>query len=185
MDIKLVPMTRDKQDIKWAKGLLVSAFPPEERPPFFYVMKRGAGKTAVWLKITADGENAGFFYLVTEGDPVYLCLFAIDPALRGQHIGTQALQSLLDMYRGKRLFLAIERTDENADNLPQRISRKNFYLRCGLRESHRLMQEGSVIYEMLGVGGEVRSEEYEALMRKWFGFPLRCFVKTRIFEPQK
>ncbi len=182
MDIKLVPMTQDKQDIKWAEELFLTAFPRDERPPF-YVLTRGVGRNGVWLKILADGENAGFFYLITEGDPVYVCYFVIAPALRGQHIGTQAVQALLDRYSGKRLFLAIERTDENADNQSQRVSRKNFYLRCGLRESHRLMQEGPVIYEMLGVGGEVRGEEYEALMRKWLGFPRRCFVKTRILEP--
>ncbi len=182
MDIKLVPMTRDKMDLAWVKGLFLSAFPPEERPPFA-VLKRGVRRNAEWLKITADGENAGFFYLITGGGLVYVCHFAIDPALRGQRIGTEAMRLLLERYAGKRLFLAIERTDRDAENLPQRVSRKNFYLRCGMRESHRLMREGSVVYELLISGGEIQSAEYEALMRKWFGFPLHCFVKTKILEP--
>ncbi len=72
MDIKLIPMTRDKRDVKWAKDLFLTAFPRDERPPLFSVLTRGGKRNAVWLKILADGENAGFFYLVTEGDPVYV-----------------------------------------------------------------------------------------------------------------
>lgn len=181
MNIKIVAVKNNKQDMKWAKRLYLSAFPSEERAPFF-MLKQKNGKNSVWLKITADGKNAGFFYLITNNDAVYLCYFAIAPAYRGRHIGTKALKMLLDKYKGKRVFLAIERTDENADNMDERIKRKNFYLRCGLRESHKLVQEGNMKYELLVHGGEVNNNDYEPMMRKWLGFPLSCFVKTKIIE---
>jgi len=167
--------------MKWLKGLFLSAFPPEERPPFA-VMKWKAKKNVTWLKILADENDAGFFYLVAENDLIYVFFFAIDPAYRGRHIGTKAVHMLLQKYAGKRIFLAIERTDEVADNLQERIKRKSFYLRCGLKELHQMVQEGSVTYELLGSGGAVDNREYTSLMKKWMGFPLFCLVKTQIIE---
>lgn len=172
MELQLVQIQNDKQEMKWIRRLFVSAFPREERPPFF-MMRRGVKRGSQWWKITADGQNAGFFYVISDTETAYVFYFAILPEYRGQHIGTQALQMLITKYEGRILYLAIEPIEQEAPNLQERINRKNFYLRCGLLETGLSIREGGVTYEVLGTSERISSEGYLALMKNWGGWYLR------------
>jgi RimJ/RimL family protein N-acetyltransferase len=176
-EIKLVEMSAERAEMKWVKKLFVSAFPRNERPPFFIM--RWRMKKARWLKIVANGENAGFFYLVENDSRAYLFFFAVEERLRGKRIGTEALKILTDEWKGKCLYLAIEPPDENVANYAERVSRKEFYKRCGFLETGQFLREGNMIYEVLGNGGEVTDPEHKKLMKKWLGLPLIGFFEIR------
>lgn len=170
-----------KKDMPFMKSLFLSAFPPEERPPFF--MLRICRKENVkWWTIRYKGQNAGFFYVVDYKDISYVFYFAIEKSMRGCGIGTAAMKKLKRQNRGRRLFLAIEPPDENAPNPHERIARKNFYCNCGLYDMHQKLREGRMIYAMLGTGGIVSDKEYKTLMKKWLPFPLKFIFTFGITE---
>ena len=180
-DVRLARMGRDRREMKWMKALFISAFPPEERPPF-YVMRRQAKHNVDWWKIL-DGERlAGFFYVLRGGGLAYVFHFAVHPDFRGRGVGTAAVRALMRQYAGDNLFLAIERIDPAAENYAERVRRKNFYLRCGLRDLNQHVQEGEVVYELLGTGGRITNAAYRALIDPWLPRFYRRRVKMEILD---
>ncbi len=177
--VSLQKVKADKQEQNRIRGLFLSAFPWVERPPFF-LMKRHARRNVDWWSIYQDEVWAGFFYVIRDEKNAYVSFFAIDPAMRGKGCGTEAVARLIQQYGGKCLFLAIEPVEEGAENYSQRVSRRNFYLRCGLSPLGKYIQEGPVVYELLGIGGDVQDRDYRALMGRWLGVPLKFFVPTRV-----
>ncbi len=180
-DVQLRRVDGSRGERRWIRRLYRDAFPPEERPPFFLLRLR-AKENVDWWRIEARGELCGFFYALTDRDLAYVFFLAIDAGARGQGVGTAALRELLRIYAGKRVFLAIEQLDPAAKNYGERVRRKQFYQRCGLEEMHKRMQEGGVVYELLGTGGSVSDAEYQALIRQWLPRPLAKLIPMRILE---
>lgn len=166
MDVRLSKSAWSPVELWQAKRLFLTAFPPEERPPF-RVMRQRARCGVDWWKVLADGKFAGFIYVLRNAELAYIFHFAILREYRGRGVGTAAIRELTRVYEGRRLFLAMEPVDPAAPNLAERVARRSFYLRCGMKEMGQHVQEGDVIYELLGTGGRVRNEEYQALIRRW------------------
>ncbi len=174
---KLQPRTPDFQ---LCKRLYHTAFPADERAPFWLMQRRMKHPDVDFWGIYADGICAGLMYVVSYGTLSYLFYFAISDACRGKGIGSRALAALRETYPDHRIFLAIERLEETAPNYPERVRRKAFYERNGFEDLHLFLQEGPVIYALLGCGGTVTPEEYDALITVFTGKLLKRFVKMRI-----
>lgn len=181
MDVQLSKETWTRKELRWAKGLFLRAFPPEERPPF-WVMTWRSKQNVDWWKVFADGKLVGFLYILVNKELAYIFHFAIDEAARSKGVGTMVLRKLTDLYTGRKFFLAIEQLDPSAPNLPERVARKNFYLRCGMRELHQRVQEGEVIYDLLGTGGQVTDAQYQSLLKEWIAWPYACRVTMKVLD---
>ncbi len=176
--IVLERVRQERAELRWIRTLFRTAFPLSERPPF-YILRHFARRNVEWLKINAAGEAAGFFYTLLGEKSAYVFFFAIRPELRGHHIGTEALEALLERYAGRTVFLAVEPEEEGAPNLEERIRRKEFYRRCGLVPSGQRVWEGPMVYEVLGTG-PVPTDEYYRIMHHWLGPVFTCLVPTGI-----
>ncbi len=172
----------DAADYKNIKTLYKSAFPPEERPPFF-IIKNKAKKGKAQMLAARDGETfIGFAYLICCLDMAYLFFFAIDEAKRAMGYGSEILRLLRERYQGKRLFLAREQLDETADNYSQRVSRRNFYRKSGFEDLPCRIKEASVVYDVMGIGGNISPKEYDELITSWAGGLIRKLVDMRVLE---
>lgn len=170
----------NKEDILRVKQLYLSAFPKEERPPFFFLrrgLKRKGGKLLVAKE---QGKFLGFAYLVGTETLGYLFFFAMEETSRGLGYGSQVLRLLKEAYCGKRLFLARETLEDTADNYAQRLRRHKFYLRNGFEDLPCQIQEGPVVFDVMGIGGEVSPQEYTDLMDAWGGKWLRKAAKMHM-----
>ena len=167
-----------KGDYPWLKKLLLTAFPREERPPFALLRWRCRDNVDWWV----IDDRAGFFYVIRGQGLAYVFFFAIRPEHRGQGLGTAAMKRLIEMYPGANLILAIEPLDPAAPNYSERVNRKRFYERCGLRALNQRVREGAVVYELLGVNGPVDPAAYSALMDAWSFWPWRWIVPMEMVE---
>lgn len=179
--ITLKLVKNEEQELARIRELFVSAFPVQERPPFFFLKCR-AKQNVDWWNIYQDEIWAGFFYVIKKEDLIYVCFFAIAPSMRKKGCGTEAMKQLIRQYSGKRLFLAIEPVDPKAKNYQERVKRKNFYQRCGLIPLGENAQEGWVVYELLGTGSKILEKEYKSVMEPWLGWPLKYFIPVRILS---
>ncbi len=174
--------TAEKTDYKQIKKLYVNAFPPEERPPFF-MLKRGEKRGFGDMLTAWDGDEfIGFVYLVVGDDTAYLFFLAIDENKRGRGYGSDILGAVAKIYKEKKIFLAREQLDEAAENYEERVRRHSFYLKNGFVDLPIKIKEASVTYDVMGIGGNVTSEEYDKLITHWCGKFMRKFVDMRIIE---
>ena len=151
------------------RRLYLTAFPAEERAPFWMLRHRRSRETVDFWSIYADGTWAGELYIVHDGKLSYIFYFAVDDRQRGHGIGSLTLLALRRMYPDHRICLAIEQLDPDAPNYAERVRRKRFYERCGYVDLHSKVQEGSVVYLLLGTGGAVQAKEYAHLMQRYMG----------------
>lgn len=173
----------DKSDKKQLKRLYLTAFPSEERCPFFIMMNREKRGKSEMLIARDKGRFIGFAYMVCDEKLAYLFYLAVDDSERGKGYGTEIIEALKEKYKGRRLFLAREQLDKSAENYEQRVNRHNFYLHCGFEDLSCCIKEGPVVYDVMGIGGNVTAEEYHSLIKDWAGILLKI-VDMKIIEKQ-
>ncbi len=114
--------------------LYKTAFPGNERKPFFmFLWGRKQGKYDLMAIRSEDNEFLGLAIVITCGEYALLDYFAIEKSKRGVGVGTLALKLVQKRYKDKKFLLEIETTYIKCDNLTQRLARKKFYERCGMK----------------------------------------------------
>jgi len=180
-DIRLVDIKQDTSHLADMQRLYNTAFPSDERAPFGWLV-RGAKKDNIDFLACMNGKEwVGLLYTVNYNDLSYIFYFAVDDNQRGKGCGTAILKAAQEKYSGRRLFLAIEEVEEKYDNYGERVRRQHFYENAGFIRTEQKMQEATVIYDLMSVGGRIGSKEYRKLMRSFGG--LRTYlIPLRIFE---
>lgn len=182
MSIILKKINKKSYDIVKAKKLYIKSFPAKERAPFFLISAKSDKKDVDFWGIYDDSKWVGFMYVINYMKISYIFYFAIVESARGKGYGSFAIKEVLKKYKGKRIFLSIEPIDKKASNYPQRVKRKQFYLKNGFEQLGLKLQEGSMIYELLGVGGKVTPNEYHRLISNYMGKFLSRIVVMKILE---
>ncbi len=181
MDLTLTDIKQDKAAWRQIAALYKTAFPADERAPFWLLKRKALQGRAQMLAAYDAGQFAGFTYLVIYRDLVYLFYFAIDDARRGKGYGSAVLQALRREYPEQRIFLAREQLDDQAENAAQRRTRHQFYLANGFADWPCQIKEASVIYDVMGMGGDnVTPQEYQALIEGWCGSLMRRLIDMRV-----
>ena len=137
------------------KNIYMEAFPKEERKPFFF-----------------------FYRSVRKGKSEIL--LAVSNQIRSKGTGSKILGEICRQYDDKRILLLIEKIDETANNLEQRIARKRFYLKNGFESSGVLMQGVSGDMEILCHGGSISEDEFIAVQTHALGRILFGLSKTKV-----
>ncbi|MDE7289982.1 MAG: GNAT family N-acetyltransferase [Oscillospiraceae bacterium] len=158
--------------------LYKTAFPADERAPMWLLAWKSEKDYVDFWGLYADGKWAGLAYVISEGTASYLFYLALSENLRGKGLGSKALQSLKKHYSTQRLFLALEQLDESAENYEERIRRRNFYLKNGLKPLPLTIREATVTYDVMGTG-EIAPEEYESMMKKYLGSASKIVSASR------
>ena len=145
---------------KLLKSLYLSAFPVSERKPFHLMqIWEKAGKMEI-LELCDKDMFCGLVVTALCGDLVLIDYLAIVPELRGQGIGTKAIELIRRRYTDKRIFLEIESTLEESDGMEQKLSRKKFYLNNGLTECGFCVKLFGVNMEILSFNENITFDEY-------------------------
>lgn len=153
------------------------AFPEEEKKPVGYIEKLVSENKMSVYAILEENEFAGLVITLTDKKSTILDFFAICPDKRGKGLGGKALKILKEKYKDKPFILEIETIDENADNIRERIRRKNFYLRNGMKETGVIVNMYQVDYELLSFDGKLSFEIYDELMKNIHGDEIKHHLK--------
>lgn len=157
--------------------LYVESFPAAERAPYRLMLRTIKKGRAEMLVAIENEEMVGFSYMVCNETLAYIFYLAVREDLRGKGFGSVLLTDMKERYKGKKLFLAREQLDESADNYEQRKKRVQFYQKNGFVDLPCKIKEASVIFAVMGIGGNVSAKEYHDLIVKWGGW-----LKTRILD---
>ena len=147
-------------DLLKIKTLYREAFPKCERKPFSIILSMAEnGKTDLWLFEDENGF-AGMCATINGSDTVLIDYLAVTRKRRGKGTGSKMLALLLEHYRDFGVFLEIEMLDESAKNNAERIRRREFYLKAGLKPMDTYAKLFGVNMELLGVNCHLTFDEY-------------------------
>lgn len=168
MNFTVKRFTKNSRDIDAVKRLIESSFPPEERVSTDFIFDFNDER--VEFLLFYDGDLfCGFVYLFNGAQDIsFICWLAVEENLRGKGYGGKILQYVREEKSNCRIFLNIERVDVPAENLEQRLKRKNFYLSNGYHETGIYNTFRGVDYELLVNGGEISAEEVEKFLDELF-----------------
>lgn len=159
------------------KALYRSAFPADERIPFWLFMWKAKRKGVDFLSFYEGAQWVGFSYIISVPGLSYVFFLAVDDMVRGSGYGSRILTIIKRHYAGNRIFLAIEQLDPKAGNYKQRLKRRSFYEKNGFAFLGQKVKEGNVTYQLMGIGGSVDGKEYKRLMSGYLGRLFGKFVK--------
>ena len=152
---------------EWADiyRLYHSAFPRSERKPFSMILKmQQQGKTDVWY-FRREGRFAGMIITINGPQHILLDYLAVAEKHRGTGIGTEILQLMRRHYVGKGVFLEIESVYERSKNQAERLRRKHFYEKSGMKSMGVFVWLFGVKMELMGFDCKLSFEEYHAFYR--------------------
>lgn len=140
--------------------LYQSAFPPSEKKPFSMIIKmHRKGASDVW-RFTRDGKFAGIIITINGENHVLLDYLAVEKNQRGTGIGTEILRLMGEQYKGKGVFLEIESVYEDCENKEQRLRRKHFYEKSGMKSMDVFVWLFGVKMELMGFDCRLSYEQY-------------------------
>ncbi|MBO8463219.1 MAG: GNAT family N-acetyltransferase [Firmicutes bacterium] len=166
-----------KEQLAQIKQLYETAFPKEERKPFFLLQWQMKRKVMEILSI----EENGFVGLLISSfykDLVLIEFLAIDDKRRGEGLGSKVLDLAKKRYQARRVVLEIEIPDENAAISDNKVRRKEFYARNGfLPAGVEVMFHGVPMMLLTIDGKSVTFAEYKKLYQNTSGYLITSLLK--------
>ncbi|MBP3683658.1 MAG: GNAT family N-acetyltransferase [Oscillospiraceae bacterium] len=156
---------------QWAQvyRLYQKAFPSSEKKPFSIILKKyRQGVTDIW-RFTREGKFAGLIITINGVENILLDYLAVEEGQRGTGIGSEILVLMRKHYGGKGVFLEIESVYEECDNQAQRLQRKHFYEKCGMKSMDVFVWLFGVKMELMGFDCCLSFEEYHSFYRDNYG----------------
>lgn len=162
---------------KQVRQLFISAFPREERPPMWMLIRRCRQGKAQFCAVLDGDRFVGLIYVIGNDRVKTLMFLAIAEDARDGGYGSEILKCVHQKYKNTKMFLNIEPLDKDAPNYDQRCRRKAFYNRNGMDLLDYQVREAGVTYEMLTYGEYVTKQEYEEVMTEMYGSLLYKIIK--------
>lgn len=167
----------DPKHIRQIEQLYTAAFPACERKPFSLIRQKQAEGLTDIFALEEKNAFCGLAITMKAGDLVLLDYFAIMEEKRGKGYGKMALQALFSHFTGKRFFLEIESTLSEAENMPQRLKRKQFYLKNQLTELNLYANVFGTDMELLAYQSTLTFDEYIGVYSTVYGQEKAACVK--------
>ena len=171
--------TAGSLDKKFILELYLEAFPPEERKQFSMIEQKAAMGSMEILVLKEGKKRVGLAVTALEDELVLLDYFAIAPQYRDMGYGTDAFGLLRELYGDRQFFLEIEEPEDGAPNQKDRLRRKKFYLRNGMKETGIRIVLFGVDMEILCAGDGLTFGKCERLYRELLGPMYAEMVKLR------
>ena len=141
------------------------SFPRSERKPFRIIRSmHKKGKTDV-LCVSENGKFCGFATTINGKNCVLLDYLAVRRKMRGKGAGSAILGHMLAVYGNSGMFVEIENPYEDCSKRDERMRRRNFYIRNGMKPLNVFARVFGVNMELLGSGVALTFEQYREFYR--------------------
>lgn len=150
------------------RKLYDGSFPDNERIPWGKLVST-LDDSRIMMVYYADDVPAGMSFVYIHESVVYLGYLAVEEKMRSKGYGTEILHMILDAYPESKIVVDIETVTEDSGNYKERRKRKDFYLRCGFKETGTAYSFYHVDYELLSYNGIVLADEFRDLILEHWG----------------
>lgn len=152
---------------KEVKKIYVDSFSKEERMPFALMLLLTKITRTEFLAFYDENILCGFIYMAAVSNITFIMFFAVDKRLHSKGYGSQILKEVQTIYPDNKIIVTIERCDVEAENIKDRIRRKNFYIKNGFTETGYFTELSKIEQEIIIRNGDFSSEEFSNFLREY------------------
>lgn len=181
MNLEVVPVKFSSAAYAPVKDLYQRAFKESVRIPLPLLLLLAERKTCDFNAYYDGDTFLGFSHCMDFEHEGYVFYLAVEDSLRSKGYGKAILDKIKERYAGKPICMDIEVLDPEAEDYDLRLRRLQFFERNGFHRTNVHIQDGNVIYEV--VGSEDFSDVYTYAndFNKWmFGL-----FDVRLIDPNK
>lgn len=175
MSFKAVKIKRTMSDYKEVLEIYKKSFPKVEQFPILLLRLMSHLKGINSVAFYDDNKLCGFSYFLVNEETVFILFLAVNDKIRSKGYGSRIISWIKDNYPNRKIFLDVEKLEDNAVNEDQRIKRIEFYKRNGIFQTNQFFTYGNVIYEILCTDKGFNKEDYNRNLVSYF----KIFKKER------
>ncbi|WP_165210781.1 GNAT family N-acetyltransferase [Streptococcus tangpeifui] len=131
------------------ESLYLTAFPPEERLDWDWLLKKADSGQADFVAYYDDSDFVGFTYSLMSDTVYYLLFLAVVEDKHSQGYGSAILAKVAQQAGSRIRVLVIEPSDQAASNYGQRLRRLAFYQSNGYHLTPHYYYEGPEVYQVM------------------------------------
>ena len=165
--IEKVRKSKHRQAIK---NIYTSAFPKEERMPFWMMNLMSCLWNTEFLAFSDQKTPCGLVYMATIGKQTFIMFLAVDEPLRSKGYGCQILTRIRTLHPDNKIIVSIEPCHEDAADIAIRLRRKDFYCRNGYQESGYRMKLSGTEQEILLQNGTFDMHQFKRFFMLYSNF---------------
>ncbi|MBO4364730.1 MAG: GNAT family N-acetyltransferase [Eggerthellaceae bacterium] len=167
MNLTVVPVKFMTETYAQVKDLYIRSYKEDVRIPIAILMLLSERKTCDFNAYYDGDTFVGFSHSMNFEHEGYLFYLAVREDLRSHGYGSAILEKIRALYPGKPLCMDIEALDPRADDYEQRLRRLEFFEQNGFHRTHMHIQDGDVIYEVVGSDDFFDVFTYAKDFNKW------------------
>ena len=167
MDLRVEHVTRKSKEKQKIKEIYTSSFLKKDRMPFWLMLIMAKMRNTEFIAFHDKYTLCGFVYMTTIENLTFVMFLAVDENIRSKGYGSRILDKIQSMHTDNKIIISIERCDEDAKDISQRIRRKKYYVNNGYVETGYLVELENKKQELLIKNGEFDEDEFCLFFKKY------------------
>ena len=158
---------RKLKDYRSIVELIITAFPPEERIPFWMLYLLSKKRNVNFNAWYDNGKFCGITYTIESEKMIFLLYFAVNAKQRSKGYGSKIIYELKQTAGGREIILNVEKPNQSAENNAQRVQRIAFYEKNGFYQSGFNLGIEGTEYLVLSTNVVPDKTEFRNILKKY------------------
>lgn len=153
----------DKLKIKYfndIKKIYNNSFPRKERFPLIILLLNIIRKNSEMFVLLDNNMVCAFIYCINYGNMTFILYLAVDPEKRNNGYGSYLLNWILEKKKNNKIFLNIDKIDDNYEDSDIRKKRLDFYINNHFYITNYLSVERCSNFHILSTDKKFEVNEY-------------------------
>lgn len=158
--MKFIKLTKESSDIAVLEKINEESFPENERNLITDLIDTGAFVYGIY----EFSEAIGFMVVREYEELMYLAYLAVRSDSRGRGIGTAVITEFVNTFFDKQIVVEYEAPNGTVDHGLIAIRRRNFYRRCGFRQTGWFTSYDDAEFEIGCAGAEFNIDDFNGFI---------------------
>ncbi len=172
MELRIENITLTSRNRQKVKEIYKSSFPKEDRMPFVLMLIMAYLKSTHFISFYDGDTLCGFVYMATIKKLTFVMFFAVNENIRSKGYGSRILDKIQSLYPDNKIIITIERCDEDAEDIEQRLRRRKFYMNNGYIETGYIVKLGNQKQEIIIKNGKFDKREFTLFFLRYSNFTI-------------
>lgn len=172
MELKMENVTLINKNRQKVKEIYKSSFRKEDRMPFMLMLLMASLKSTHFISFHDGDTLCGFVYMAAIKRITFVMFFAVDESIRSKGYGSRILDKIQSLHPDNKIIITIERCDEDAEDIEERLRRKKFYANNGYMQAEYMVKLGNQKQEILIKNGEFNKREFTLFFLRYSNFTI-------------